>query len=317
MNKLCILVVALLSLFITADRAWADEELFDFTVRKITHNVYSIISPYYGRPTADNKGWNSNSHFVITRDGVLVFDTGSSENIGKGILRSIRKYTDKPVRWIINSHSHADHWLGNGAFPSENIEIIASKSTAETMKKDGQRDVNAFRRMTEGATGDTQLVYPTRYVKEGEKAVLGNLNVEFIFSNDGHSPGDLMLWLPDQKVILGGDVLSSEWLPIMTHHGNLPNLIETLNRVVELNPTVVLPGHGEPTTVDSPKRDVLFLTSVLKMVDDGRTTGLSSDEIVTGVKQHLGPKYAQFYRDFESSSGYLVSMIFKEQDKLH
>ena len=89
---------------------------FDFSVTPIADNVYSIVSPSHGRPTPENKGWNSNSHFVVTDNGVLVFDTGSSELIGEGIISAIKSVTNKPVRWVVNSHSHADHWLGNAAF---------------------------------------------------------------------------------------------------------------------------------------------------------------------------------------------------------
>jgi glyoxylase-like metal-dependent hydrolase (beta-lactamase superfamily II) len=81
----------------------------DFVVTTITQNVYSIVSPSKGLPTPENKGWNSNIHFVVTGKGVLLFDTGSSESIGNKIKKAIKTVTNQAVRWVINSHSHADH----------------------------------------------------------------------------------------------------------------------------------------------------------------------------------------------------------------
>lgn len=100
-------VIGMLGLM--ANSVWAANMGFDFSVIPTTKNVYSIVAPSYGLPTPENKGWNSNSHFVVTENGVLIFDTGSSELIGKEIKRAIKSVTDQPIRWVVNSHSHADH----------------------------------------------------------------------------------------------------------------------------------------------------------------------------------------------------------------
>ena len=154
---------------------------FDFSVTSIADNVYSIVAPSYGRPTPKNKGWNSNSYFVVTKKGVLVFDTGSSELIGKGIVWAIKSVTDQPIRWVVNSHSHADHWLGNAAFADIGAEIISTGPSGATMKQEGQEVVDAFSRMTEGATGSSRIAYPTLLLAQTEKRNLGGLDVNLFF----------------------------------------------------------------------------------------------------------------------------------------
>ena len=133
----------------------------DFMVTNIVQNVYSIVSPSKGLPNSENKGWNSNIHFVVTGKGVLLFDTGSSETIGNKIKKAIKTVTNQPVRWIINSHSHADHWLGNAAFNETIVEIIASNKAYITMKKYGEEDVKFYSKVTKGTIGSTKLVFPT------------------------------------------------------------------------------------------------------------------------------------------------------------
>jgi len=306
-----ILTLGLIGLI--ANSAWAQNANFYFVASPIAENVYSIISPSFGLPTPENKGWNSNSHFVVTEKGVLLFDTGSSELIGNKIKSAIKSVTDQPVRWVINSHSHADHWLGNAAFTDTGAEIIASNQALTTMKEDGQGAVEFYSRVTKGAIGSTQLVYPTLLLAQEQKRNFGGVDVEFIFSNDGHSPGDVLMWLPKKKIIFGGDVLSSDWMPIITDHGNVPNLINTLYAIAKLNPTIILTGHGGATTVKSVIRDADLLSSIWKQVKADYENDKKSNETLLNVRVKLGPKYRLLYKDFVSEIERHVNLMYKLQ----
>lgn len=285
----------------------------DFVVTAIAENVYSIISPSIGLPTPENKGWNSNVHFVVTKTGVLLFDTGSSEAIGDNIKKAIKTVTNLPVRWVINSHSHADHWLGNAAFADTVVEIIASEQAVATMRKYGQDDVEFYEKVTQGTIGPTQLKYPNFLLGQRQKRSFGGVDVEFIFSNDAHSPGDILMWLPKQKIIFGGDVLSSDWMPMLTDHGNVPNLIDTLHKIAKLNPYIVLTGHGKATTAEAITRDAELLSSVWEQVLTDHTSGINPNEILLRVKADLAPKYKSLYQDFETEIERYVKLMYRLQ----
>jgi glyoxylase-like metal-dependent hydrolase (beta-lactamase superfamily II) len=310
MKKLFFILTVLL---LTNHSAWAKDVKPNFVVTKIAENVYSIISPNIGLPTPENKGWNSNIHFVVTQTGVLLFDSGSSESIGNNIKKAIKTVTDLPVRWLVNSHSHADHWLGNAAFSNTVIELIASEQTVSTMKKYGEDDVKFYAKVTKGTIGSTQLRYPNVILKQGQKRNFGGVDVEFIFGDSGHSPGDLLLWLPKQKIIFGGDVLSSDWMPMITDHGNIPNLIDSLHEFAELNPDIVLTGHGNATTGKSVIRDAEFLASVWEQVGLYHKKDLEPNEILMQVKAKLGPKYQPLYKNFESEIERYVELMYRLQ----
>ena len=190
-----------LTLIGVTNSVYAENKSHNFTVTPIAKNVYSIIAPSYGLPSPENKGWNSNSHFVVTDKGVLVFDSGSSELIAKNIKLAIKTVTDKPVSWVVNSHSHADHWLGNAEFSDSGAEIMASASAKMIMKQDGPGAIDFFSHITKGATGSTRIMYPTSLLTQREKRNIGGVDVEFIFANDAHSPGDILMWLPKKKII--------------------------------------------------------------------------------------------------------------------
>ena len=281
----------------------------EFTVTSISKNVYSIVSPNLGLPTPENKGWNSNSHFIITEKGVLVFDTGSSEAIGKKIKNTIKSITNKPIRWVVNSHSHADHWLGNAAF--SNAEIITSTYELSFMKKYGKEDVTFFSKITKGTIGATQLLYPTKLITQNQQLNFGGTDIEFIFSNDAHSKGDLLMWLPKQKIILGGDVLSSDWMPIITNSKNVQILINTLKKIRDLQPSIVLTGHGKATTVESITRDINLLSGVLSFVKEEKQKGEKLSNAILTIKSKIGSKYRSLYKNFDSEIERYVKMLYK------
>jgi len=294
-------LLLLLSIFLLIDQsAVASSYTTDFEVTTISKNVYSIISPSIGLPTPENRGWNSNVHFVVTKTGVLLFDTGSSETIGNKVKKAIKSVTDLPVRWIVNSHSHADHWLGNAAFSDTVFEIIASEEAVAAMKKYGADDVEFYKKVTNGTIGMTLLKYPDILLGQRQKRDFGRVEVEFIFSRGAHSPGDILIWLPEQKIIFGGDVVSSDWMPMITDHGNVPNLIDTLHEIATLSPDVVLTGHGNATTVTSVKRDAEMLSSIWEQVSRDHKKGIGHKETLIYIKTILGPKYKPLYKDFVS-----------------
>ena len=306
-SKKNVITILLINLVFCYSNAQSNSS--NFVAIPITKNVFSIVSPSVGLPTPKNKGWNSNSHFVITKTGVLIFDTGSSQTIGNKIKKAIKSITNKPVRWVINSHSHADHWLGNAAFP--NAEIISSESTLKIMKKYGEEDIKFFSKVTKGTIGSTQLLYPTKLLTKNQKFNFGETEVELIFSNGGHSPGDILMWLPKQKIIFGGDVLSSDYMPMLTGHRNISNLINTLHSITELKPSIVLTGHGRATTKKSILRDINLLSDVSKLVKKGFEKGKTQDEILLKVKNKLTSKYSSLYKNFDSEINRYVELMYK------
>lgn len=300
-NILTLLLATLITL-----STWASDNNQPFQVTPVADNVYSIVSPSFGLPTPENKGWNSNSHFVVTPTGVILIDTGSSESIGHRIKAAIKSVTDVPVRWVVNSHSHADHWFGNAAFSE--AEIIASKAARATMQDHGPDALAFYTRVTKGTLGATKLVYPSVLLTENETRTLGGLEVSFMFADNGHSPGDLLVWLPQQKIVVGGDVLGSDWMPIVTGHGDVPGFIKTLKAVAALKPERVLTGHGQATTVTSVRRDAAFLSRIWEQVkaDHGKKT---TEEIVATVQAEMGPTYSAIYKDFDSDIKRYVAQL--------
>lgn len=282
----CVLWAMVIVGAVAAERAEPDD--YRMQTSTLADNVYAVITPSRALPNAENKGWNSNSAFVVTGDGVLVFDTGSSTAIGHALRQAIAKVTDQPVRWIVASHAHGDHWLGNGAFVDEGVEIIATPQAAERIRAEGDEWVKRFQRMTDGATGDSTVVPPTTVIHERTQRTLGGVDVEFIPSGGAHSPGDLMVWLPEPQVLLAGDVVYSDRMP-STFDAKVRRWIDQLGELQDVGGelAVVVPGHGDVTDMSGVRRLQSLLNDLWDAVEKGYEAGRQSYEMLPEVSSAL------------------------------
>ena len=268
---------------------------FDYPMeaRAVSEHVYAIITPTRDLPNAENGGWNSNSAFVVTGSGVLLFDSGSSVGIGQAIRKTIAGVTSQPVRWIVNSHAHGDHWLGNAAFADTVEQIFAGVEAAAGIEADGIAWVERFNAMTGGITGDSEILAPDRKVEQAMELSFGVVPVLMMLSGGSHSPGDLMLWLPGDEVLIAGDVVYSDRMP-STNAGDLQQWIETLAQLQQLQPRVVIPGHGAVTDASGIDRLHALLSSLWRAVEAGINEDLSDFEMLPQVSEALAP-FRPFY----------------------
>jgi glyoxylase-like metal-dependent hydrolase (beta-lactamase superfamily II) len=254
--------------------------------QQVAPNIYAVITPVRELPNPDNRGWNSNSAFVVTGDGVLVFDTGSSTQIGEALKNAIASVTRQPVRWIVNSHAHGDHWLGNAAFTDTVEKIFASSTVNERIQRDGHTWVERFQRMTEGVTGDSKIVPPNQTIDQRTGLLLGGTRIVIFPSRNSHSPGDLLVWLPDSRVLLSGDVVYSDRMP-STNDSDLRQWMVLLGELEQLQPQVVIPGHGEVTDISGITRLRQLFDTLWQSVEKGYAAGKAAYEIVPDVSEAL------------------------------
>ena len=270
----------------------ADED-FGMRAEAVAPGVYAVVTPSRELPNRRNRGWNSNSGFLVTDSGVLLFDTGSSEAIGESLRETIAQVTDKPVRWIVNSHAHGDHWLGNAAFEPDVEEIIASTKVAQVIEISGRTWIDLFNRMTDGVTGESRIVPPNRRVDERTEADFGGIGVVLFPSGGSHSPGDLLLWLPEHRVLMGGDVVYSDRMP-STNNSRIGQWIDILDQLVALEPKVVIAGHGGVTDVTGLMRLRHLLVTFKEAVASGIEEGKSDFEMLPDVLAALAPFAGRF-----------------------
>ncbi len=283
-------VVSLLGLFVVPPLYGAD---YPMRAEAVAEGVYAVVTPTRDLPNPENRGWNSNSAFVITGDGVLVFDTGSSTAIGEALKATIASVTDQPVRWIVNSHAHGDHWLGNAAFGDTVEKIYATKTVAAAVKIGGSNWVRMFNDMTGGVTGDSEIVEPDTFIDERVELDLGGTEVVLFPGNSAHSPGDLIMWLPQSRVLAGGDIVYSDRMP-STNNSALQSWLEMLDTLQQLQPAKVIAGHGVVTDAAGLARLETLLTDLWDAVAAAYDEGMADFEMLPVVQQALSAYADEF-----------------------
>jgi cyclase len=288
----------------------AAPEDYPMTPEAVAPGVYAVISPARDFPNPENLGWNANMAFVVTDDGVLVVDTGSSETMGVALRNAIRSVAGQPVRWIVNTHSHGDHWLGNHGFAADNPEIMAGSASIARMKQQADGWIDSFNDMTGGATGQSRTLFPGRAVDERVERDLGGTRVVLLPSGDSHSPGDLVVWLPESRVLMTGDVVYTDRAPSVWD-GRVAQWIAFMDTLIGLEPLVVVPGHGRIEGPETLPRLKGYLTALWAAVEEGVLQGLPDFETVPIVRERMADIVVD-YPGFEDKVNRSVAHMYTE-----
>ena len=244
-----------------------------FDAVRITDNIYALVGDL-GQRSPENLGHNMTSGFIVTGEGVIVIDTGGSRANAEAIHAAIRKVTDKKVIYAINTGGQDHRWFGNDYFRKQGAKIVAAESTAADMRARGAEQVERIKPLLGDKFAGTQLVYPDTTFAQRMTLPVKGITIELIHSGGAHTPGDLLVWLPQSSVVFAGDTVFAERML-----GILPDSagrwIKSLEYLRDtLQPRVVVPGHGKVTDMQQALRDsydyLVFLRSaVTKRFADG------------------------------------------------
>jgi glyoxylase-like metal-dependent hydrolase (beta-lactamase superfamily II) len=191
----------------------------------------------------DNYGFVSNSAFVVTDEGVIVFDTLGTPALGAGLLKAIRTVTDAPVTTIYISHYHADHMYGTQAFSESGAEVVAPDGAKRYLEGEVAERRLAERRvsLSPWVDSNTRIVEPDRYVQGEERFTLGGVNIRVVDVGSAHSEGDLILFVEDDGVLFSGDIIFEGRIPFLGT-SNSDDWLEILIEMEKADVKVIVPG---------------------------------------------------------------------------
>jgi len=305
------LIALLLSLSLAHPAVGSDRKIKqDYPLTKLSANIYVIHGPNE-EVSKQNQAFRNNPVLVVTQQGLVIIDPGSSVYIGEMLVQKARQLSDKPVVAVFNTHGHGDHWLGNHGVQKHypNVAIYAHPGMQQAIAAGGgEMWIKAINQRSEGAIEGTEVVAPNKTVKHGDELSFGNQTFRIHQSSKGHTDHDIMIELVEEGVFVFGDNLRiGNISPFMASFaGNLAEL--ELGEKSAAN--VFVPGHGtsgDRTVINEYRKFIVTLKNEVKKHFDA---GLSDFEMKPKVIKVL--QQYQDWSGFDENIGRLISLAYLE-----
>jgi len=223
------------------------------TAEKVVDNVYAIVGPL-GQRSAENDGLNANFGFVVTARGVILIDSGASRLGAEKIAAAIRKVTDKPVRWVLNTGSQDHRWLGNDTFAAKGAEVIALARTAATQAEYATQHMDGMKRFLGERMQGTQPLLAPKTLPDAGTLELGGETLTLAYT-DAHFPGDAWVWLPKHGVLFSGDLVYVDRLLGVLPWSSVKKGQQAFHALAALKPARIVPGHGRVCDLAQAQRE--------------------------------------------------------------
>ncbi len=285
-----------------------------YPAQKVHANTYVIHGPQ-GVPSVENQSFMNNPAWIVTADGVVVIDPGSSVQAGRMVMAQLRKTTDKPVTHVFNTHVHGDHWLGNQAVLEvwPKATLIGHPDMIRLAKESaGDFWIKLMSDLTKGYTDGTRAEIPTVEAANGQEFKIGGKTFRIHSSTDAHSKTDLMIEIVEDGILFTGDnVLSRQAMNL--RDGTFKGVRKETERALALNAKLYVPGHGKTgdrKLVEEQKAwfDIL-MAEVRRMYDEGKSDFEMKPVIAEKLKAYKN------WAEFEANLGPQISLAILEVEQ--
>lgn len=279
-------------------------------LQPISERIYAIVGPF-GNRSPENLGNNATFGFVVTDAGVVLVDTGGSARGAAAIDALIKQVTDQPVTIVINTGGQDHRWLGNDYFKQRGARIIASQAAVEDQRARLEEQLFRLQNLVgiDGLAG-TEPVYADETFEQQMRLSVGGKTFELRMVGPAHTPGETLVWFPEERVVFSGDVVYVERMLRVGSHSNSAQWIEAFETLAALEPKVVVPGHGPATDLAGARADTLDYLVFLR-----ETVGAFMDEggDITQIGTLDQSRFA-YLEDSESLQGRNAQQVFQEME---
>jgi phosphoglycerate dehydrogenase-like enzyme/glyoxylase-like metal-dependent hydrolase (beta-lactamase superfamily II) len=251
-------------------------------VREVAPGVFFRYSAISATDRSVQFG-GSNNIWIVFNDHVVVIDANFPKEAGD-VIEAVKKTTDKPIRYVLDTHHHGDHAFGNAVFSNAGGNIVAQANCFRLLRDTGAEE---FRQAGKGPGGRKDIAASSMKVPDvvfDDKLVLddGSQRVEFLFLGHAHTPGDAFAYLPKYKLLCTGDACVNGAFNFMGHSDSA-SWIRVLERAQKLDVKWVLPGHGPVAGKDLLEKQKRYFVDLRKQVQEGIQADKSVADIVAGV----------------------------------
>ncbi len=256
MKKFTVGLLVVAVLFLAAAEASAQGGL-----TRIADNVYAYVGARNATPATS---FGANAGIVIGNDGIAVIDTLISSKEAKRFIKDIRAVSQKPIKYVIDTHEHLDHAFGNAEFAALGATIVSHANCRKNMIASAEavlRNAKDYG-LSEDDMKGTTIAYPAVTFRGAMEIDLGGRTIELIDPGPSHTNGSILVYVPGTKTLFAGDTLFTDYHPYMGD-GSIPEWSGVLDRIVAMDVDAIVPGHGPL----SGKKDVADMKEYLVAFD--------------------------------------------------
>jgi len=258
--------------------------------RQVAPNIY-YVEGLSELGSSANQNFISNAGFVVTPAGVVVIDALGSPELARRLIAEIRKVTDKPLHTVIVTHYHADHVYGLQVFKNAGARIVAHEASGEYLNSETARlrlEVSR-QELFPWVDESTRLVPPDAPIKGAIKLVVGGVNFDIIPVGPSHTPDDLVVWLPQSRVLFAGDLVFRNRIPFVGQ-ADSRQWIESLNTLLKFQAKIMVPGHGPVS--NNPQKDMSLTRDYLVYLR--QTMGKGAADLVPFDEVYKNTDWSRF-----------------------
>lgn len=247
----------------------------DVRFERVAEGVYAHVGEL-GPRTVANEGLNANIGLVVTAAGAVLIDSGATFQSARQIAEAARRVTPQPVRWVINTGGQDHRWLGNGYFQAQGAELIAHASARTDLQNRGNDHLQTLRNALGPLADGTVPTLPTRWLAGADETLtLGGVTLAIKHRGGAHTPGDVLVWLPQQRVLFSGDVVYTGRLLGVIPVSLTRPWLASFDEIEHLAPEHIVPGHGRVGTLATAQTDTRNYLRALRQhmkqaVDEGQ-----------------------------------------------
>jgi len=287
-----------------------------YPLDKVSQHIYAIHAVHH-LPDRANRGFMNNPAAILTKNGVIVVDPGSSAEIGKQFLEKVRTVSDKPVIAVFNTHVHGDHWLGNHGIREiyPDVPIYAHERAIQRIQGgDGEYWIDVFSKMTEGAVAGTRVTAPNIGLKGGETLTLDGITLKIHHTGHAHSDTDIMIEVVEDRGMFCGDIVTSKQVPNsdVPRDASFKGSIAAIQTMLKGPATTFIPGHGRSGGREVPETSLRFLEQLYTAVTKYYRQGLQDYEMKDPILREMDQ-----YKDWKNFNemGRVISFVYQEVEK--
>jgi cyclase len=257
----------------------------DFTVKRLAKGVYAATSP-------DGSKAGSNAGFIVGSNGVVVVDTFVDPAPARELLAEIRKVTNLPIRFVVNTHYHLDHTGGNAVFAEAGASILAHRNVRIWLRTENLKFFGPNPKPESKARVEA-LTLPDEVYTDAVDIYLGSRLVQVRYML-GHTGGDSVVIVPDANVVFGGDLIWQKHFPNLID-ATTGDWIKTIEKLLADHPSATfVSGHGDVATGEDVRDFHDYLVALREDIAQAQAGGKSGQELVDAVSAQLKEKYGQW-----------------------